>query len=847
MNYGKKKIAKKQKNIASRKPTQKKKLGIRLFKGFLLCFVLLLAVACIGGFLFLKKIIDDAPEVTAETVKPVGYITNVYADDGTTQTEQILSAGANRVSKTLEEMPEDLQHAFVAIEDTRFYEHNGIDYRGIARAFVTGIQKGNFNEGASTITQQLLKNSVFDFMEEDSFYDKLERKIQEQFLAVQLEKQMNKDKILENYLNMINLGQNTLGVQSASLRYFNKDVAELTLSECAVIAGITKNPGKYNPITNPVDNQTRREKVLDDMLDQGYITQAEHDDALADTGVYDRIQTVNNEMQNDSAYSYFNDALVEQVQKDLIAAGYTDTQAHNKLYSGGLGIITTQSLALQAICDEEMNDDSNYTSTIKYGISYLATVTRSDGTVTNYNSNDIKTYAKNTYNDSYGLLWPSEERAREVIEEWKTTILQEGDEIDEKLTLSKQPQASVTLIEQSTGQIKALVGGRGDKTTSLSLNRAYTGSTRQPGSTFKVLAAYAPAIDKDIISLATVEVDEPYAYADGRSVKNWYSGYRGNVTIRKAIEQSMNIIAVKTITKVTPQVAVEYLENMGITTLVESKDEFQSLSLGGLNKGVYNYELTAAFAAIANHGLYNEPILYTKILDHDGNVLLENNGQNSKQVLRESTADLLTSAMEDVVTSGTGTKARLGSMPVAGKTGTTSEDKDVWFVGYTPYYTCAVWVGYDDPRPMTGETKTHIRLWKAIMARVHDGLEVKDFEMSPTIQRASICTITGKLASSSCPARTEYFADSMISSGYCPGHYVAPTTPSTPSESETTDDNTTPQDNNGNTDNGSTNNGSGGDDTGGGTDTGGGDNTGGGTDTGGGGDGTIVPPEGQSQ
>jgi len=786
MNYGKKKIAKKQKNIASRKPTQKKKLGIRLFKGFLLCFVLLVAVACIGGFLFLKKIVDEAPEITAESVKPTGYITNVYADDGTTLTEQFLAAGANRVSKTLDEIPVNLQHAFVAIEDSRFYEHNGIDYRGIARAFITGIQRGNFNEGASTITQQLLKNSVFNFMEENTFYEKAERKLQEQFLAIELEQKMSKEDILENYLNMINLGQNTLGVQSASLRYFNKDVSELTLSECAVIAGITKNPGKNNPITNPDENDKRREKVLGDMLDQGYITQAEHDEAVADTDVYNRIQAVNNEQQNDSPYTYFIDALSEQVQKDLIAAGYTDTQASNKLYSGGLNITTTQNLALQQICNEEMNNDNNYTSTIKYGISYLLTVTRADGTMDNYSSNDIKAYAKSAYNDNYGLLYSSEERAREVIEEWKATIAQEGDQYDEKLTLSKQPQASVTLIENSTGHIKALVGGRGDKTTSLSLNRAYTGSKRQPGSTFKVLAAYAPAIDKDIVSLSTVIKDEPYQYENGKWVKNWYSGYRGNVTVRKAIEQSMNIIAVKTITDVTPQVAVEYLEDMGITTL-ESTDLVQSLGLGGITYGVYNYELTAAFAAIANHGLYNEPVLYTKILDHDGNVLLENNGQNSKQVLRESTADLLTLAMEDVVTSGTGTQARLGSMPVAGKTGTTSDDKDVWFVGYTPYYSCAVWLGYDDPKPLSGEWKSHITLWKNIMRRVHDGLEVKDFEISSTLQRVSVCTQTGLLATSSCPARTEYCADSMAPGSYCPGHYVAPT-PSEPSEDDPTED-----------------------------------------------------------
>lgn len=779
MNYGKNKVAKKKKNIASRKPTQKKKLGIRMFKGFLLVFVLCLLVGCISGFLFLKKIIDESPEITAESVKPTGYITNVYADDGVTLTEQFLAAGANRVAKTIDEVPANLQHAFIAIEDNRFYEHNGIDYKGIGRAFVAGVKAGNFNEGASTITQQLLKNSIFDFMEEDTFYEKLERKIQEQYLALQLEKLMTKEEILENYMNTINLGQNTLGVQSASLRYFNKDVSELTLSECAVIAGITKNPGKNNPITNPDENNKRRTKVLKDMLEQGYVTQEEHDTALADVDVYNRIQTVNAEQQNDSPYTYFIDALSEQVQKDLVKAGYTDTQAHNKLYSGGLTIISTQNLHLQQICDEEMNDPNNYTSTVRWGISYLLTVTRADGTVENYNSNHIKTFAKNAFNDNYGLLYSSQERALEVIAAWKATIAQEGDTYDEKITMSPQPQSSVTLIEQSTGQIKAMVGGRGDKTSSLSLNRAYTGAKRQPGSTFKVIAAYAPCIDKDIMSLATLIKDEPFTYDSGKSVKNWYSGYRGNVTVRKAIEQSMNICAVKAITEVTPKVAVEYLQNMGISTLVTegaSNDVVQSLALGGITYGVHNYELTAAFACIANHGVYNEPALYSKILDHDGNVLLENNGQNAKQALRATTADLLTNAMQDVVTSGTGTQARLGAMPVAGKTGTTTSDKDVWFVGYTPYYTCAVWLGYDDPKSLSGDWKSHMVLWKGIMQRVHEGLEVKDFEMSPDIQRITICSSTGLLATSSCSGQTEYFASSMVPSSYCHGHYVAPST-----------------------------------------------------------------------
>ena len=252
MNYGKKKASQKQKKITSKSTMQGKRIGVRLFKAFLLCLVVVSVVGVIGVGVFVKKIIDDTPKVSPEDVKPKGFTTFVYADDGTTEIERFVSSGSNRVYKSIDEIPVDLQHAFVAIEDERFYEHNGIDLQGIARAAVIGIASGDFSQGASTITQQLIKNNVFtNFMDEQTFYDKLQRKIQEQYLALQIEKQMDKDTIMESYLNTINLGQNCLGVQAAAKRYFNKDVNELTLSECAVIAGITQNPTGYNPITNP--------------------------------------------------------------------------------------------------------------------------------------------------------------------------------------------------------------------------------------------------------------------------------------------------------------------------------------------------------------------------------------------------------------------------------------------------------------------------------------------------------------------------------------------------------------------------------------------------------------------
>lgn len=779
MNYGKKKASQKQKKITSKSTMQGKRIGVRLFKAFLLCLVVVSVVGVIGVGVFVKKIIDDTPKVSPEDVKPKGFTTFVYADDGTTEIERFVSSGSNRVYKSIDEIPVDLQHAFVAIEDERFYEHNGIDLQGIARAAVIGITSGDFSQGASTITQQLIKNNVFtNFMDEQTFYDKLQRKIQEQYLALQIEKQMDKDTIMESYLNTINLGQNCLGVQAAAKRYFNKDVNELTLSECAVIAGITQNPTGYNPITNPEDNSKRRDKVLKNMLEQGYIDQAAYDEAKADD-VYSRIQTVNSAAQDENPYSYFVDALTEQVIDDLkTQLGYTETQAYNAVYSGGLSIYSTQNREIQQICDEEMNNDANYPGLKEYGLDYALTVTRADGSVENYSSGHIKQYVKNTYGKEQGLLYSSEEEARAMIEEWKSTIAQEGDTYDEVVNISPQPQASVTIIDQSTGQIKAMVGGRGEKSTSLGLNRAYKGSKRQPGSCFKILAAYAPALDSCGKTLATVIKDEPYTLKGGQVLRNANGRYGGDTTIRKAITWSINVCAVKLSDEITQELGFEYCEKFGISTLVKSKeingdiysDITQTLALGGLTEGVYNYEMCAAYATIANGGVYHTPTLYTKILDHDGNVLLEGTGE-TRTVIKDSTAALLTSAMQDVVNSGTGTACQLPNMPVAGKTGTTTSNKDLWFCGFTPYYTCAVWGGYDDNKECSYDTNFRFRIWKSIMSRVHANLETKEFTMPASVQQKTVCSISGLLAvSGNCPGITEYFATDTLPTESCPGH-----------------------------------------------------------------------------
>lgn len=780
MNYGKNKASQQQKEISSKSTMKKKRTGVRLFKGFLLCVILVAILGMVGTGLFLKKIVDDAPKISPEDVEPSKYTTFVYAADGTTETKRFISEGSNRINKTIDQIPKDLQNAFVAIEDERFYKHNGIDLQGIARAGVIGLTTGNFSEGASTLTQQLIKNNVFpNFTKEKTFYDSLERKLQEQYLAVEIEKQMDKNQILENYLNTINLGQNSLGVQVAAKRYFGKDVSELTLSEDAVIAGITQSPSKYNPITNPEANARRRKKVLDNMFEQKYITQAQHDEAMADN-VYERIQNLNSTLDNSVPNSYFVDAMSQQIIEDLQNfKNYSENQAYNALYSGGLKVFSTQDLGIQGICDEEMNNDENYPSSVQYGLSYVLTIRRADGTVENLDHNAVQTYRRNAYGvDS--LTFGSPEEGQALIDEFKSTIAREGDTYDERVNFAPQPQASVVLMDQATGQVKALVGGRGPKTESKSLNRAY--SPRQPGSCFKILSTYAPALDAAGKTLATVIVDEPFSYDSGVPVKNWWGDYyKGPQTMRKAIEQSMNICAVKMLTEITPQLGFDYLKNnFSFTTLAENEqqpggifsDIAQATALGGITHGVTNVEMTAAYASIANNGTYNRPIYYTKILDHDGNILIENPGE-SHQALKDTTAALLTNAMQDVITQGTGTKAQLSNMPVSGKTGTTTNDVDIWFSAFTPYYTCSVWSGYDDNTSLSNlGTSYHLVIWRNIMERVHANLPHKDFVMPPSIEQKSVCTVTGNLAIAGvCPSYTEFFAVGTAPAETCSGNH----------------------------------------------------------------------------
>lgn len=784
MNYfSKHSIRKRYRSVGSFTTKVGKLFGVSFFE-LLVFFVCLAGIcgACAGTGVFMG-VIATAPDISNVDVTPAGYSTTVYDREGN-QITKLVAENSNRVYVTLDKIPLHMQHAFIAIEDERFYDHNGIDIQGIMRAGIKALTSGDLSQGASTITQQLLKNNVFiTWTEESSVLDKFKRKFQEQYCAVQLEKTLDKDKILENYLNTINLGQGTLGVQAASLRYFGKPCSDLNISESAVIACITQNPSKWNPISHPENNAIRREEVLKKMNQQGYISDAEYQEALADP-VYERIQKVDEQTEKNTIYSYFVDELVDQIMKDMQEQlGYSPTQAYNTLYSGGLQIFTTQDPKIQKICDEEVENPEHYPENVKWYLKYQVTFEDEKGETKNFSTQNFESYFKENRSSKFNSIYGSKEEAMEDIETYKNAVKGPGWEfVAENISLTPQPQSSVSIIDPSNGDVLAIVGGRGTKEASLTLNRA-SDTKRQPGSCFKVLAAYAPALETGQYTLASTQLDAPYNYANGRPVKNWYGdAYRGICTYRYGIEQSLNIVTVKALTDITPRVGFDMLLKMGFTTLVEKRTEWdgsvssditQSLALGGLTDGVTNIELTAAFAGIQNGGVYNKPRFYTTIVDHDGQTLIDNTVK-SRQFMKASNAYCLTSAMQDVVTKGTGAKVNFGNMAIAGKTGTTTSNVDVWFSGYTPYYACSTWAGYDNNVHMvSGETNTAKYLWKAIMGRIHENLEYKDFIRPEGVVSATVCAITGKAPNVFCTqTRTEIMDKDSVPTDLCPGHDI---------------------------------------------------------------------------
>lgn len=671
--------------------------GGEQMKKFMTIFLSVAAGLLLAGVVFIAIQIGKAPDISEVDATPNGYLSTILDKDGNL-VDTLYVTESNRVYVELEHIPEHLQEAFIAIEDARFYEHGGIDMKGIIRAFTKGVTTGKFTQGASTITQQLLKNNVFtDWMSEESFYDRVCRKIQEQYLATRLEQKYSKEWILENYLNTINLGGGTRGVQVAAQYYFGKNVSDLTLSESALIAGITKNPSAYNPLKNPQESLKRQALVLKAMLNQGFITQDEYNEVTSENVL---ANLVSSEERGTKVFSWFEDVLLNQIVEDLMKQYRCDEEtAWNTIYTGGLTIYSTVDGRLQDICEAEATNS--------------------------------KWYA-------------------------------EGQEM------------SLVMTDVESGAVRGIVGSSKEKTESLSYNRA-TDAIRQPGSTIKIIGEYAAAMDTGEITLGTTFDDAPYTYSDGTTIKNAYSSYKGRITVRDAIAFSGNVVALKVFQQVGEDKVFDYLQKFGITTLTED-DKNEALSIGGTYNGVTNLELTAAYNAIANAGKYVEPHFYTKILDSKGNLVLEKK-VTSKRVISSDSASLLTSAMETVIASGTGTDAAVSGLVLAGKSGTTNESRDVWFVGFSDKYTLGIWGGHDNNAAQNSGTYVK-QIWGAIMRQAHAGESDSLLLNNKGLEVAHICIKCGKLAISGvCEdtlqgdmTREEYFVEGTAPTEMCDCH-----------------------------------------------------------------------------
>lgn len=630
----------------------------------------------------------------------------------------------NRIWADLEQIPKDLQKAVVAIEDKRFYKHKGVDWHGTARAIFSTIFGGSV-QGGSTITQQLVKNVTGDNQ------NTVKRKVMEIYRAQELEKRYEKDEILEAYLNEVYFGYSCYGVVTASLKYFNKDVSELSLAECASLVAITNNPSLYDPLQTDwglENNRTRQLLVLGAMLEQGKIDQAAYDAAKEENVVFSNGYTilggrvdVDTDKKDDtdtdggdeqpeeetetatSSQSYFTDAVIEDVAAALVEKyGLTDStnpvtgkvttafeQGVNMVYGKGYKIYTTQNPDYQKIAEEVCTDTSNLPYTSSYTNSY-------------------------------------------------------GDKETEQL------QVGMTIVDPYTGYVVAMVGGAGVKQYDRGWNWAT--SARQCGSAIKPISVYAPALDDGTINGASTIDDYPVMVLNGSVYpKNANGRYMGLTPLHTAIARSTNTCAVRVVQEYGTSRSYDFMTNkLGFTTLTsQDAQQVGNMGLGGLDRGVTTEEMAAAFAAFANEGIYTAPRTFIRVEDADGNVILENEA-NASVAMKDTTAALMNSLLQEVINGGTGYEGRISGMHVAGKTGTTNNDQDRYFVGYTPYYSCAVWVGYVHNQRIVASGNPAASMWQKVMSRIHADLPDKDFFSCSGLTYVKVCADSGLLATDSC-------------------------------------------------------------------------------------------------
>lgn len=624
--------------------------------------------------------------------------------------DQQLFSNENRTWVSYDEIPKNLIEAFISIEDERFWTHNGVDWRRTGGA-VLALVRNTDNYGGSTITQQLIKNITGE--NEVT----IQRKVKEIVSALELEKTVSKEQILEMYLNTINLSEHCYGIQAAATAYFDKDVSQLNLVECAALASIPKSPTKYDPYLNPENNADRRKAVLTKMRDLGKISEEEYQAAWhSDLEINDEIK----QKTQSATTSWYTDAVIDDAIELLMEKnGWTKQIASQKVYTGGYNIYTVMDPKVQTILEDYFKNDDNF-ARINNGV---------------------------------------------------------------------QPEASMVVMDPKTGDILGIAGGRGEKTSSRLLNYA-TQTTRSPGSSIKPVCVYGPALEYGIITYSSVYEDSP---VKNKWPANYPAGYDGPITIHRALAVSKNTIAVKVLLNLGFDESYDFAHNkLGMKSII---DEYttasgkvitdlnsSALALGGMNYGVTLRELTSAYQIFANKGIYNGSRTIIKILDNEGNVVVNNQSEPSI-VMSEQNASIMTIMMKQVVNQGTATKMTLRkSIDVAGKTGTTSDDNDRWFIGYTPYYLGGVWFGYSIPMALTGFSETAspaLMVWDDVMKLLHEPIfeavekgeqELQKLETADGVISCKVCTRSGLLPSSGCSTEVGYFTSETVPKKRCTHH-----------------------------------------------------------------------------
>ena len=633
--------------------------------------------------------------------------------------QTLYSDGENRIWVDLDNIPKYMQDAAIAIEDKRFESHNGVDFRGTVRAILSTLT-GRGVQGGSTITQQLIKNVTGD--NEST----VKRKVVEIYRALELEKRYDKDQILEAYLNRICLGQSCYGVEAAARTYFGKSVSELTLAQCASLIGITNNPSQYGPFEGEwsrEENRKREVLILDALLDQGKISQEEYDAAKAEEVVF------TNGYSNTG--NYYGEAVVDTTEepKEEATQAVSQYKARNSYFTDAL-----IDDVIEALMDEFGYDHSTAENALF--------------------SKGYKIYT--TQNYEYQKI------AESVFEDLSNTPYTRTKSTGE----TEQLQGAITIIDPYTGYVVAMVGGTGAKTADRGWNWAT--SVRPCGSAAKPISTYAPALDQGVITGASTLDDYPVLELnDSPYPKNDNGRFQGLVTVRRALVQSLNTCAVRANMMLGTGNSYNFMtDRLGFTTLTQSDSEqVGAMALGGYANGVTTEEMAAAYGAFVNEGIYTRPRTFTRVEDSNGNVILENEIQ-SNVAMKASTAALMNSFLHDVVNGGTGSSANFSGMTLAGKTGTTNDQKDRYFVGYSPYYVGACWVGYEsNSRVSSGGVNPAAALWKQVMSRIHEGLENKSFFSCSDLVQVTVCADSGMLATNLCEAdprgsrvRTEWVA-----------------------------------------------------------------------------------------